>query len=362
MTKLLTFKKHLNQLAELGWEEKKTTTYILRSLLPIEPVVRGFGESKTGLLYKIGKAKDGILLRADIDALKVDNTVAHICGHSSHTASLMQALLSSKEKIIASGKSVWFLFQPSEENYPSGAKAFINEQAKILPKIRFAFAAHVRPQMPVGSIGLVSGPIMARGDYMEIEIHGKMVHIKNTPQGKDALEAAAYIILFVKSLQKKYGERLRINIGTIQGGLQANTVADRALLKGDIRMKDETLQREIKRTLQKEIKRIEKLVGVNIDFRYYDGYPVVKNEKKLVEHIKDYFTKKKTWHIQDNSSFFSFGCEDFCFISQKIPSIFALIGTGDRHDIHEAHCTISNEGTEKVYEYFTGIIDWWLNS
>ncbi len=359
--KILGFKKQLNTMAEIGWEEKKTTKYILRSLLPIEPVGEGFGDAKTGLLYKIGKGKEAILLRSDIDGLKVNNRVAHICGHSSHTSALMGALLKNKDKIASSKKSIYFLFQPSEENYPSGAKAFLTEQAKLVPSIKYAFATHVRPIMPLGEIALVPGPIMARGDYMEIVVTGKMVHVKNTPEGKDALEGAAHIILFVKSLQKKYGVKIRINIGVAQGGLQANTVADYAILKGDIRMKDDGMQKIVKQSLVQEIKRIEKLTDTKIQLTYYDGYPVVKNNKPLTQEITTYLSTKQDWHIKSDPSLFSFGCEDFCFISKAIPSLFALIGTGDKHDIHEANCTISDEGTLQIYDYFNTIIDWWLN-
>lgn len=359
---ILAHKKCFNQLAEVGWEEKNTTNYIFQTLLPYQPLHKGFGTAKTGLLYKVGKGEDAILLRADIDALMTQKGVKHTCGHSSHAAGLLGALqdtIKKETELTLANKSIYFLFQPSEENYPSGAKAFIETTPELLSTIRYAFATHVRPLLPLGTIGLVPGPLWARGDYIEIEIEGKMVHVKDAPKGKDALEAAAHIILSVKALQKEYADILRINIGVVQGGFQANTIADKAILKGDIRMKENTLQKEIKKKLDDETKKIGHLVGVKIRLHYFDGYPVVKNDSQLTQKVHRYLKKQTDWRILSNDSLFSFGCEDFCFIAEKIPSVMALIGTGDKYDIHEAKCAISDNGTIVLYDYFSHIIDWW---
>lgn len=357
---IISWKKQLNTLAELGWQEKKTTRYIELSMLPNKPVIKGFGKEKTGLLYKIGKGTSGILLRADIDGLKTTDGVKHICGHSSHIAGLMGALLEGKgleKELTAKNKCIYFLFQPCEENFPSGAQAFL--QAFPIKNVSFGFSSHVKPLLPLGTIGLYPGAIWARGDYMEIEIHGKMVHVKDATDGRDALAAASEIILFVRKLQKQYEKNMRIIIGTTQGGLQANTVADYAKLTGDIRLRDDTQQKFIKDILIKEIRKIEKRYKVKIDFTYFDGYPVVKNDPKLTQTISKVFQQKKEWKIIANQSLFSYGCEDFAYISEKIRSVYAFIGTGDTHDIHQKDCEISDEGTIRVYNYFSEIIQWW---
>lgn len=361
--RLLQYKTHLDTCAEIGWQEKQTTQYIKQCFPRIKPILDGFGESKTGLLYKIGGGKQAILFRADIDALQTQFGPRHTCGHSSHTAALMETMheiFAYEERLTKNNKAIYILFQPAEETYPSGAKAFLDSSTEYIKQIRFAFAAHVRPLLPLATVGLKTGPLWARGDYMEIEITGKMVHIKDAPQGNDAIEAGANIILLVKNLQKTYNDSIRINIGVMQGGLQANTVADKAFLKGDIRLKEDTMQKEIRDFLQKEIKNIATATNTSITFTYFDGYPVVMNNDVLTKSITTHFRKTNTWKIKSDESLFTFGCEDFCFIAEKIPSVMALIGTGDSHDIHELACTISDEGTERIYMYFSSIARWWL--
>lgn len=359
---VLNFKNYLNQNAELGWQEVKTTEFIARAL-KIDPIKKGFSGKKTGLLYKLGNGKNAILIRADIDALKTNRGIRHICGHSSNSAALMGAFLYSLDKVEkfnSNNKSIYFLFQPAEETYPSGAKAFIKECKDIIPQIKYAFAAHSKPLKPLNYIGLKKGALWARGDYMEVEIFGKMVHIKNTPIGIDALEAASHFILFIKSLQKRYQVKLRINIGVINGGLQANTVADYALLKGDIRLIYDKDQKLVKNLLDKKINEIEKIFKVKIKLHYFSGYPALHNNSALTKMIVNHIKRNSSFQVGLDESLFSFGCEDFSFIADKIPSIYALVGTGDKFDVHEEKCTISDKGTLKLFEYYMNIIHWWI--
>ncbi len=357
----LKYKTDLNAIAELGWQEKKTTKYIAQKLKD-RPLVKGFGRQKVGLMFKIGRGERSILLRADIDALKTQDGPRHICGHSTHTAALMAVYHDARRKeheLIRANRSVYFLFQPAEETWPSGAMTVLDECPDLIDRVDFAFAAHVRPLMPQGTIGLANGQVMARGDYMEVEISGRMVHVKEALKGVDALEAASYLVLAVKELLRANRDRLRINFGVLEGGLQANAVADRAILKGDIRLRDEAGQAEVKKLMERIIRRTEEKTNARIKMRYYSGVPVLENDQALAGDIARYLARHHGAKVIRSSALFSYGCEDFSFISSRIPSVYALVGTGDKYDIHQEKCTISDRGTMNVYQYFSGILDWW---
>jgi len=346
------FKQALNKRAELGWQEIRTTRYIAEQL-KVKPLVEGLGGKGTGLLYRVGTGDRAILLRADIDALKTSRGVAHTCGHSTHMASLMGTLLytqSISDLLAQRGKSVYFLFQPAEETFPSGAHAFVAEHGDLLKTVSSAFAIHVRPTMSLGTIGIQPGLLWARGDYMEIEIRGKMVHVKNNRDGIDALYASALVIKQLHAIQNKY-PAIRIGIGVASGGLQANTVADRAILKGDIRLPTEQWQKKIKKILTQMLQSVEKKTNAKIKLHYFDGTPPVTNDHALTNEISRYLSGQRSipFHTIQSSRLFSYGCEDFAYIAQKVPSVMALIGTGDSHDLHEEKCVISDEGTMNAY-------------
>lgn len=356
---LIRHKKILNSCAEIGWNEVKTSSYI-DSVIADIPLQKGFSETQTGRLFKIGSGKKHILLRADIDALKSAKGIQHTCGHSSHTAALLEAYQYAKlhiKEIEKANLTLFFLFQPAEETFPSGADAFLKTCPMVVEKLSAAYAIHVRPLMKLGTIGLQTGPLWARGDYMEITVKGKMVHIKNNLDSKDAIYASSLLVTGIKKLQLKY-KSIRIGIGVITGGRQANTVADYVLLKGDIRLPNNIWQQKIKSKLNALILSVEKKAHVKIDLAYYDGTPPVINNKQITQNIVKYLKKRHDLPFSlQTSGLFSYGCEDFAFISQKVPSTVALIGTGDMHDLHEEECVISDAGTLNSYLYLRSVID-----
>jgi len=364
MKSLLEHKSRLNTLAEIGWHEVKTTTY-LKSAISAKPLIGGFGPNLTGLLYKVGIGKRSILLRADIDGLQTSRGVRHTCGHSTHMAALMDALTYTQTQLATlnrGNKSIYFLFQPSEERFPSGANAFIKEHNDIMECVDSAYTIHVQPKLELGVVGLQTGPIWARGDYIEIKVKGKMVHIKDNLSGIDAIHAAALVVDGIKSIQFAH-KSIRIGIGIIQGGLQTNTVADYVLLKGDVRIPKETYQKIVKKKLSELLNRITKKTGAQIVLDYSDGTPTVVNNPSQTNKLLR-FLKQKTDlpFTYQQSGMFSYGCEDFAYIASHVPSVTAFIGTGDKYDLHEENCTISDQGTLNAAAYFKAVVDWFLQS
>lgn len=362
--KILDYKNKLNNLAELGWKEINTTKLIQKILKDV-PYKLGFNNIKTGLVYKVGKGTNSILLRSDIDGLKTSQGIQHTCGHSTHMAALMGTYAYAKkneEQLNRKNKSIYFLFQPAEETFPSGAKTFVTECGTLLKTIKNAYTIHVKPLLPLGTVGLQPGSVWARGDYMEITVKGKMVHVKDSFNAIDTLQSASKIILSIKKLQKKYLKKVRINIGVIEGGRQPNTTADRALLKGDIRLTDNSDQAKIKSELTTLCTQIQKEDRTQITLTYFDGCPTVVNNKVATQSMISHLKKANIISKITTSNQFSYGCEDFAYISNLVPSVTAFIGTGGSFDLHEEKCVISDQGTVNAYLYFKAVIDLFIQS
>ena len=61
------------------------------------------------------------------------------------------------------------------------------------------FGLHVWPQLPVGTVGLKKGHLMAASDHFLVHIHGKSTHGAEPHNGIDAIVAAANWIVNVES-------------------------------------------------------------------------------------------------------------------------------------------------------------------
>ncbi|MCU0385959.1 MAG: amidohydrolase, partial [Flavihumibacter sp.] len=167
LPKVIEWRRHIHQNPELSNREFKTMEYIanhLRSLgIEVQDKV-----AKTGVvgLLKGGKPGPVIALRADMDALPVEErvdlpfkstqkadylgqevSVMHACGHDSHVAILMGTaeVLAAMKKDIAG--TVKFIFQPAEEGPPGeeegGAPLMVKEGVMDNPKVDAIFGLHI---------------------------------------------------------------------------------------------------------------------------------------------------------------------------------------------------------------------------
>ena len=179
--KLVAYRRELHAHPELSAKEFATTERI-RYWLTEEGVTILDFPLETGLIAEIVGALPGptIALRADIDALPVKEATGlpfaseteglmHACGHDFHTASMIGAAILLQGKKASLKGTVRFIFQPAEE-IAQGAKWV--EESGALKEVSAIFGMHNKPDLPVGTIGIREGGLMASADRFELEIHG----------------------------------------------------------------------------------------------------------------------------------------------------------------------------------------------
>ncbi|MFO0983899.1 MAG: amidohydrolase [Planctomycetota bacterium] len=210
MGDLVAWRRDFHQHPELAFREERTARRIVLALrgLPFEvrhPVAR------TGVIAKLRGGRSGarVALRADMDALPMDEQgdqpyrsrhegVAHCCGHDAHLAMLLGAarLLASQRDAFAG--EVVLLFQPSEELLPGGAPAMI--EAGALEGVAEIFGLHVLPLLPVGAVGLRSGPAMASPSDLTFTVRGVGGHAALPHQAVDPIVLAAQLVLALQTI------------------------------------------------------------------------------------------------------------------------------------------------------------------
>ena len=149
--KMIEDRRYMHAHPELSMKETETTKFIRKELealgfdpVPIEP---------TGLMVEINPESTGktVLLRADIDALPIEETndfvyksqnpgVSHACGHDIHAAMLLNAVkVLVKMKDELKGR-VRIIFQPGEET-GEGGRAVVSQG--FTKDVDSAFAIHI---------------------------------------------------------------------------------------------------------------------------------------------------------------------------------------------------------------------------
>jgi len=338
---ITNYRRYFHKYPELGHQETRTAakvTEILESL-GIE-TIKNVG--KTGVVGILKGRKEGkvIALRADMDALpiledtglefsSVSKGVMHACGHDMHTAMLLGcAHVLSEMKDNLKG-TIKFVFQPAEENNPTGgAPGMILDGVLEEPKVDAMIALHVWPQLETGTAAIKGGPMMGASDRIFITIKGQSSHGSAPEDGIDAVAVAANVISVLQTIVSRNVGPLDstvISIGKINGGSRYNVIADEIHMEGTVRNLNPDIRNIIPEKIEKLIKGVTSAMGGDYEFEYVKGYPPTINEvemtKLVFKTIQDILGDGAI--IPDKPAL---GGEDFSFFSEKLPTAYFWLG------------------------------------
>jgi len=336
---IIELRRFFHENPEPGFREEKTAERIEKELERIG----GFEVRRvagTGVVADIGESLSRIMLRADMDALELEEKtdasyasknqgLMHACGHDAHMAMLLGAakIIASKKKDLKRG--VRIIFQPSEETAPGGAQAMISEG--VLDGVTAAFAQHVYPQLSAGAIGVKSGVMMAASDDFDVAFIGREGHAAFPNDCRDSIVAGAE---FVSRIQTLISRRVSpfdsavLTIGSFYAGTRRNIIAGEARIQGTIR----TLNQETGELLRRQVEQIARssatALETGIEFKLIESYPILENDIELTDCVKrtaaDILGEKNVIEIKHPSM----GSEDFAYYGGKVPICFFRLGSG----------------------------------
>jgi len=373
---LVKLRRELHQYPELAFNEFKTSGKVARELRRLGIKVTT-GIAKTGVvgLLEVGKKRKTVALRADMDALPVteltdlpyrskNEGTKHACGHDVHiTCVIGAAVILSKLKDKLNG-NVKFIFQPSEEVLPGGAKPMIEAGVLQNPPVSGIFGLHCDSAIPVGKMGVREGPTMAQADAFDITIQGKGGHGARPQDGVDAIVVASQVIQALQTIPSRKINPLEpvvISVGKIQGGSARNIICDRVILKGTARSLNKQVARKIPGLLKEIISGITRSAGASFKLDYHTGYPVLINHPQatdLARHtIARLFGKRAVFEIGKPVM----GGEDFAYFLQKIPGTFLRLGirNPDKDAIypwHHPRFTVDEDAIKMGASVLTGVV------
>jgi amidohydrolase len=348
----LKLRRHLHQCPELCFQEKETSEFIATFLEKLGLKVQT-GIAGTGIkaILRGTRTKPVFAIRADMDALPIteqtDFTYAsrnpgnmHACGHDAHmTNVLITAKILSELRDRIPGTIV-FIFQPCEEgpppNQPGGAQAMIQDNVLKNPLVDAILGLHVLPGIPVGSIGIRAGPIMANVASFYVNIFGKASHGAFPHQGIDAIYVASSAIQQFQSLISRFRdpkESAVLSVGKIKGGVRMNVIAEKVELEGTVRTFSFELQDKIAEGMEKILKGLAVAYGITYRFTFSKDAPFVNNNPELTEFFIPVFEnilgKNQVQKVKPLSI-----AEDFSYYSHQIPAVFFFLGTGETSPLH----------------------------
>ncbi|RAR41233.1 M20 peptidase aminoacylase family protein [Paenibacillus sp. MDMC362] len=364
--RIMEIRRHLHRYPELSNEEFETTQ-LIRGWLEEAGIRVAEYPLATGIIAEVGGLQEGpiIALRADIDALPVQEETGlpyasaipgkmHACGHDFHTAALIGTAYALKQRERELRGTVRLIFQPAEEK-AKGARQVIDSGA--LQDVQAIFGMHNKPDLPVGTIGIKEGPLMAAADGFVVEVAGKGSHAAVPESGLDPIVAASNIITALQSIVSRNVSPLKsavISVTKLHSGTAWNVIPDKALLEGTIRTFDNDVRQQVLERFNQVVEGVAAAFGTTAAVRWIEGPPPVHNDRRLAE--LGYVAAAEAGY-EAVIPVPSPAGEDFAVYQREVPGLFVFMGTAGTQEWHHPAFDLDERAIPVSIEFFTRLAE-----
>ena len=339
---LIGIRRELHQIPEFALDLPKTQARILAAIEGLGEITLGKDLASIALVIRGGKPGPTVLLRADMDALKVEeetgleyastNGFMHACGHDLHMAGAIGAaqILASHKDELNGDVLIWF--QPGEEGH-HGADVMIEEGMLELTGSRpvAAYGLHVFTSLPLGAITCKPGPLMASAGDLHVSFRGSGGHGSMPWLSKDPVTPMVEAIAALQNLINKSFDQFDpviLNVGWIRAGDDAttNVIADSASFGATVRTFSEVNTKKLYELAPKLIHSIADGFGLSADVEFGRATKVLMNDPASVERVervaKSLVGEAGYVPMQNPIA----GGEDFASIVAEVPGAFVFVG------------------------------------
>lgn len=387
---IISDRRHLHQIPEVGMELPESAAYIEQRLTEmgisfqrcgvmtqeVRQKYIGLGQPdmprSTGIVAAIGSGSPCFLLRADFDALPMEEIndlpfrsrrpAAHMCGHDAHAAMLLGAAKLLKDREQELKGTVKLMFQPGEE-LGYGSKTMIDAGLLDHPKVDAAMAIHIMSTTPAGMVTYSSGIASSSLDTFVVRIQGKGGHTSAPNQTIDPLMIANQVytaanLLMTREVSPQVTATL--SAGVFSGGTASNIIPDTAQVQFGMRTYDVSARAHILERLPQLIDHYVKawrgsyeLATFNCPCTYTD--PTVLQE--LMPALRQAAGANGVSQVPPMA-----GTEDFSYVSERVPSVFLILGAGspDAYPHHNPRMTLDESVFFQGAALYAGCAIHWL--
>ncbi|MBD0344157.1 MAG: amidohydrolase [Coleofasciculus sp. Co-bin14] len=340
---LVEWRRRLHQRPELGFREHLTAQLVAQKLQEWG-IEHKIGIAKTGIVATIESKRPGpvLAIRADMDALPIQEAndvpyrsqhdgIMHACGHDGHTAiALGTAYYLSQHREDFAG-TVKIIFQPAEEG-PGGAKPMIEEGVLQNPDVDAIIGLHLWNNLPLATVGVRSGALMAAVECFSCTILGKGGHGAIPHQTIDSIVVSAQIVNALQTIVARNIDPLEsavVTVGELQAGSANNVIADTARMRGTVRYFNPKLEGYFSKRIEQIIAGVCQSHGASYELNYESLYPPVINDISMAELVRSVASDVVETPAGIVPECQTMGGEDMAFFLQKVPGCYFFLGSAN---------------------------------
>ncbi|ASJ72177.1 M20 aminoacylase family protein [Granulosicoccus antarcticus] len=334
---------------ELGFEETRTSGIVAQQLhsYGVDEVFEGLGGTGVvGLIKGKGDSNRRIGLRADMDALPIEETSGvpytstntgrmHACGHDGHTTMLLGAARYLAETRDFAG-TVVLIFQPAEEGL-GGARRMISEGLFDKFPCEEIYGMHNDPNSDPGVVTVTPGPAMAGASFFDITIKGTGSHAAMPHQSKDPIVIGTSLVQQLQSIVSRNtspNKPIVLSVTTFNAGSAYNVVPDTATLSGTVRYFHDEVSQMADTRIRELCAGMAQAYGVEITVELRNVFDVLINDAELTTAYVAAAADIVGADMATESTEQSTGSEDFADMLKVVPGAYCRVGHAGSIPLH----------------------------
>lgn len=291
---VIKIRRHIHMYPEISEQEYETSKFIKKCLEEIGLEANIVGD--TGVVSTLMNDANfpTVGLRAEIDALPIEEETdlkfksknkcaMHACSHDGITATALgvaKLLYQHRDELKCNVK---FIFEPAEE-VGKGAKKLIEEKVLENPKVDKMIIFHYANSEPIG-MEIQKSVSTATLGRVGIEVTGKSAHWGEAEKGINAISVSAKVVNAIDDINQELKDKMQfvLGMGTINGGVKNNIMAESVKLEGTLRAFSDENFSYLLTYLQDKMKEIEQETNATIDVDLISHLPGLVNNPELVK-------------------------------------------------------------------------------
>ncbi|MEM1431434.1 MAG: M20 aminoacylase family protein [Pseudomonadota bacterium] len=366
---MTAWRRHLHAHPELGFACHDTAAFVADKLraFGVDAVHEGLATSGVVAIIEGGRPGPTIGLRADMDALPIDETTGlnhasttpgrmHACGHDGHTTMLLGAARYLAETRAFAGR-VALIFQPAEED-GGGAGVMVDEGVMERFDIAQVYALHNAPGLDEGRFVTMPGPMSAAVDTFHIHVEGYGGHAARPHETCDPIPAAVAIAQAVPTIvsrNRHADDALVVSITQIHAGSAENIIPAEAYINGTVRSYDDKVRDLVESRMKAIVAGSASAYGVMARLDYVRDYPSMINHTENAAFAAE-VAREISDDVEPNGTR-GMGAEDFAYMLRARPGAYLLLGQGPGARLHQSDYDFNDRIAPLGASFFARLVE-----
>lgn len=290
----------------------------------------------TGLLARVGDAgASAVAVRAELDGLRITERTGapfaargelmHACGHDVHAAALVALARAAHTLAAELPAPLLAVFQPSEEEYPSGALMLAEgELARERPAA--IVGAHIQPELRWGTVGIDPGTVNASCDLFEIVVTGRAAHGAYPHLGRDPVLALAQVVVTLNARASRHLDPLSpssLTVAVLEAGSADNAIPESARARGAMRAHGPEDRDALRAMVGEVAGAVAEAHGCTATVAIEAGEPALENDAAIAARARELLPAAG---LAAAPPWRSCGSDDFAFLGTLAPLAMAFVG------------------------------------